>query len=287
MVSFYDRIEENKRNSVILLFFIFLILAMLIFAVSILFFETDSPLFFLLAALLSALYVYIVYKNSAKILLAVAGAKPVKKEDYPYLVNVVEGVSIAAGVPTPKIYVIEEEGINAFATGLTPQDSAVVFTTGLLKNLNRAEIEGVAAHEIAHIQNMDVRLATIAVAVVGLIALISDIILRSRLRLRSARGAGPLVFVALLIIILAPFFALMVRFALSRQREYLADATAAKLTRYPEGLASALEKIQKIGSSVKAASDTTAPLYFASPLSFKFFSTHPPIEERIKRLRQM
>ncbi|MEM4554278.1 MAG: M48 family metalloprotease [Candidatus Anstonellaceae archaeon] len=288
MSSFFDQIEQNKRNSVILLVFMLVLVFAVLWAASLIIFG-DSPIGFILVAILSVAYVYFVYKNASKIILSFSSAKPADKLQYPYLHNVVEGLSLAAGIPTPKIYIIDEPGLNAFATGFSPENSAVAFTRGLVEKLNRAELEGVAAHEISHIKNLDVRFATLAVALMGLVVMISDILIR--VILRSRRGSRevpvPLLLIALVIIVLSPFFAILIRFALSRQREYLADATAVQLTRYPEGLACALEKISKLGSKVSVANDATAQLYFASPLGASLFSTHPPIEERIKRLRQM
>ncbi|MCX8197692.1 MAG: M48 family metalloprotease [Candidatus Micrarchaeota archaeon] len=289
-LSFYDEISANKRNSYILVFlvFVFAFAAAYVFSL-VLFGESLFGLLFTFVA--SSAYIYFTYSNADKILLGFSGAREAKKEEFPYLVNVVEGLSIAAGIPTPKIYVIDDPAMNAFATGLSPQKASVAFTTGLLSNLNRAELEGVAAHEISHIKNYDSRLATLMVVMVGLIAILSDVGLRMMFRsrnLRSGKGGGAFILLGLVVLILAPFIAQIVRLALSRRREYLADATAAQLTRYPEGLASALEKIKKVGSAVKNASDASAPIYFANPISVgQLFSTHPPIDERIRRLRSM
>jgi len=189
--------------------------------------------------------------------------------------------------------VVDDPAPNAFAVGISPEKASVAFTTGLLNMMNRAELEGVAAHELSHIKNLDSRMATIAVAMVGLVAILSDIGLRSmfwggRGGGRRGGGSGALALIGLLIIIAAPILAQLVRLALSRQREFLADATGANLTRYPDGLASALEKMKKSGTMVQKATDATASLYFAAPLSMGgLFATHPPLDERIKRLKDM
>ena len=204
----------------------------------------------------------------------------------------VEGLALASQIPMPKLYVIQDESPNAFATGRDPQHASLAVTTGLLGTMKREELEGVVAHEISHIGNFDIRFAMIAVVFAGAIALLGEFAWRS-MRFgggRKGKGAGALILIALVFVILAPIFAQIVRLALSRQREYLADANGAKLTRYPEGLASALEKIKNANLPTKAANDTTASLYFSNPFPDKMgflTATHPPIDERISRLRAM
>jgi len=291
MASFYDRMGENRRNSYLLIALVFGACLAAVWGFSLVFFG-DSPLGFALGALFSGGYVAVTYFAADRMILGVSGAREAKKEEFPYLVNTVEGLSIAAGVPMPKVYVIDDPAPNAFAVGTSPEKASVAFTTGLVSMMNRAELEGVAAHELSHIRNLDSRMATIAVAMVGLTAILSDIGLRSMFWGRGNRGGrgggGLLALVGLLIIVLAPIVSQLVRLALSRQREFLADASGAELTRYPEGLASALEKMKKAGTVVQKATDATASLYFASPLSMGgLFSTHPPLDERIKRLRGM
>lgn len=293
MASFYDRIGENKRNSAIIVLLVFALVFAAVYAFSYLLFG-DSIEGFAIGALASAAYIGITYFYADKIVLSVSGAREAQKGEFPHLVNSVEGLSIAAGIPVPKIYVIDDAGMNAFATGNSPDKASVAFTTGLLSNLSRVETEGVVAHELSHIKNLDSRMATVCVVMVGLIAILSDIGLRSMFwggrgsGGGRGRGGGVFALLGLLIIILAPIAAHLARLALSREREYLADASAAQITRYPEGLASALEKIKKGGSAVQRSTDSTAPLYFANPATFSgFLSTHPPIEERIKRLREM
>ncbi|MFA5930152.1 MAG: M48 family metalloprotease [Candidatus Micrarchaeia archaeon] len=292
MASFYDRMAENRRNSYVLVVLVFCACLAAVWGFSLVFFG-DSEFGFVLGALFSGGYIAFTYFAADRMILSVSGAREAKKEEFPYLVNVVEGLSIAAGVPMPKVYVIDDPAPNAFAVGTSPDKASVAFTTGLLSMMNRAELEGVAAHELSHIKNFDSRMATIAVAMVGLVAILSDLGLRSmfwgRGSSRGGRGGGGgLALVGLVIIVLAPIFSQLVRLALSRQREFLADASGAELTRYPEGLASALGKMKAAGTVVQRANDSTASLYFANPLSMGgLFSTHPPIEERIRRLKGM
>jgi heat shock protein HtpX len=292
MASFYDRMEENRRNSYVLIALVFGVCLAAVWGFSLIFFG-DSILGFVLGALFSGGYVGVTYFAADRMILSVSGAREAKKEEFPHLVNVVEGLSIAAGVPMPRVYVIDDPAPNAFAVGTSPEKASVAFTTGLISMMNRTELEGVAAHELSHIKNFDSRMATIAVAMVGLIAILSDLGLRSmfwggRGGRGRGNGGGALALIGLLIIVLAPIMAQIVRLALSRQREYLADASGAELTRYPAGLACALEKMKRAGTMVQRATDATASLYFANPLSMGgLFSTHPPLDERIKRLKEM
>jgi heat shock protein HtpX len=291
MASFYDQISANKRNSYLLLAAVFALVFAMVYVFSYMLLESPE-LGFPLGVLLSAAYIAISYFMADRAILSISGAREAQKGEFPYLVNVVEGLSIAAGIPMPKTYVVDDPALNAFAVGTSPEKASVVFTTGLLQNLNRAELEGVAAHEISHIKNYDSRMATLVVVCIGLVAILADLGARSLFLSRrrgSDRGGGGIIMLAgLAVLILAPIAAQLVRLALSRQREYLADASGAQLTRYPEGLACALEKIGKLGSRVKSSSDATASLYFANPLSsFQLLSTHPPMQERIKRLREM
>lgn len=291
MSSFYDQIAANKRNSYLLMLIVFALVFAVVYALSFVFLEAGDA-GFLIGTLLSAAYIWLAYSYADRVVLSLAGAREAHKGEFPYLVNVVEGLSIAAGMPTPKIYVIDDPALNAFAAGIRPEKASVAFTTGLLRAMNRSELEGVAAHEISHIKNYDSRMGTLVVVMVGLIAILSDMGVRSMFWGRRGgsrdRGGGLLILIGLLIVIFAPIAAQLVRLALSRQREYLADASGAQLTRYPPALASALEKIKEKGSVVQRATETTAPLYFAQPLSLgSLFSTHPPIEERIKKLKAM
>jgi heat shock protein HtpX len=240
------------------------------------------------------------YYFSDRLVLAVSGAREAPRDQHPYLYNTVEGLAIAAGVPVPRLYLIDDTAPNAFATGRDPEHAVIVVTTGLVEKLNRLELEGVLAHEMSHIQNYDIRLATIVTVLVGIVVMMSDFFQRSmfygrRFGRRSDRGGGSgvLLIVGLALAVLAPLFAQVLRLAISRNREYLADASAAMLTRYPEGLASALEKISADPEPLEVANKATAHLYIIDPLrdwggwTNSLFSTHPPAEERIRRLREM
>lgn len=287
-ISFFDAIEENKRNSILLILGIFIIFFVLIFLISEMF---DLGIFgYLIGFFILLGYVLFAYYKGGEVILLLSGAKQVRKSDYPYLYNVVEGLAIAAGIPMPKIYVIEDKFPNAFATGRDPEHSAIAVTTGLLETMNKDELSGVVAHEISHIGNYDIRFMMLTIALVGAIGLISDIFLRSFLRGGGERKkGGAILLIGVLFMILAPIAAFLVRMAISRQREYLADANAAKLTRYPNGLASALEKIKNYPEKMKTANETIAALYIADPFKSVsgLFATHPPIDDRIARLRKM
>ncbi|OGP66667.1 MAG: zinc metalloprotease HtpX, partial [Deltaproteobacteria bacterium RBG_13_53_10] len=240
---------------------------------------------------------------SDKIVLAMSKARPVTKEEFPYLYNVVEGLTIAAGLPPPRCYIIDDTAPNAFATGRNPKNSVIVVTTGLLDKLNRVELEGVIAHEMSHIKNYDVLLQTLTVVMVGVVALLSDWMRRTFWwgggrrrgsdRGKGSGGAAIILALALVMAILSPLIAQLIRLAISRKREFLADASGAMLTRYPPGLASALRKISADREPLEAANKATAHLYIVNPLKDirgpvnRLFSTHPPIEERIAALEKM
>jgi len=243
------------------------------------------------------------YYYSDRVVLAMSRARPVEKAEFPYLYNVVEGLALAAGIPAPKCYVIEDTAPNAFATGRNPEHSVVVVTTGLLEKLNRLELEGVVAHEMSHIRNYDVLLQTLTVVMVGVVALLSDWMRRSYWwggmrrqgsdRERGGGAGGLIVALGLVLAVLSPLAAQLIRLAVSRRREFLADASGALLTRYPAGLASALRKIAADKEPLEAANKATAHLYIVNPLKDlggavnRLFSTHPPIEERIAALEKM
>ncbi len=290
-VNLFDAIDANKRNSI---FLILVMSGMLFVSVAIVGYIIGLGYFgFAIALLATIAYVWIAYGAGARAILAISGAREIQDKEEPFIFNVVEGLAMAAGIPRPKIWVIEDPSMNAFATGIEPKNSHIVFTRGLLKGMTREELEGVAAHEMSHIGNYDIRFATLAVIMVGAIAILGQFALRyvgfGGGRNERKGGSAYVLVIALVFAILAPVFAELVKLAISRQREYLADATAAKLTRYPEGLASALEKI-KGHATVQGVNSTTASLYIANPLEGKFnglFATHPAIEERVKRLRAM
>ncbi len=291
-VNIFDAIGANKRNSYFLIFLVLGIFLGMVWILSEVF--EYGACGYTLGFFALMIYGLTAYFAGDKIVLALSKAKEIKRSEYPFIYNVVEGLSIAANIPMPKIYLIDDPSPNAFATGRDPKHSSIAVTKGLLDTMNREELEGVLAHEISHIANYDIRFMTLTVVLIGAIGLLSQIVLRSfifgGLRGGGRRGqGGVLVIIGLAFVILAPLFAMFVRFAISRQREYLADANAAKLTRYPPGLASALEKISKYPHGVKNASDVTAPLYISNPLKKAegLFATHPPVADRIKRLRSM
>ena len=296
----YEQIARNKWKS----FFLILFFLGLIFALTWLFGELTGlgTQGLILAAIIAVAMTFGSYYASDKIVLAISRAKPVTKKEYPYLYNVVEGLAIAAGLPKPRCYIIYDTAPNAFASGRNPKNSVIVVTKGLLQKLNRAELEGVIGHEMAHIKNYDVLVQTLAVVMVGVVALLSDWILRSFLwgggrRRSKSKGGGNagaiLIVVGLVLAVISPLVSQLIRLAISRKREYLADANGALLTRYPPGLASALRKLAADREPLEAANKATAHLYIVNPLKDikgqvnKLFSTHPPIEERVAALEKM
>jgi heat shock protein HtpX len=291
MATLYTQAERNVRKTWILMtsFLIFIIFLGWIFSQ-----VFDSPLILYIAVFIAFFQSFISYWYSDKIVLAMNRAKEVKKEDNPELYRIVENLCIGAGLPLPKIYIINEDQPNAFATGRDKNHAVIAVTRGLLERLERVELEGVIAHELAHIGNKDMLLQTITVTLVGFVAILSDWFLRlSRFSYKREREKGSeiLFIFAILAAILAPIAAQLIHFAISRKREFLADATGALITRYPEGLARALEKIASYPYSMKVASNATAHLFIVNPFRgskiANLFSTHPPIEERIKALREM
>ncbi|MGV8085056.1 MAG: zinc metalloprotease HtpX [Candidatus Bilamarchaeum sp.] len=291
-ISFFDAIEANKRNSIILIFVMICLFIGMTIAISYIFdLGICGPVVGFLGILL---YTVIVYFQGSNMILMMSGAKEVQKQEQPFLFNVVEGLSLASQIPMPKIYLIQDQSPNAFATGRDPKNSAIAVTTGLLGMMNRQELEGVLAHEISHIANYDIRFSMFAIVFVGAIAMMGDLAGRfvwfGGDRRDRGNGGGAIILIALVFAILGPIFAELIRLALSRQRESLADANGARLTRYPAGLASALEKIKNASIPTQSATKTTAPLYFSDPFINKFgslFATHPPLDERIKRLKSM
>lgn len=297
MPAMYDAIASNKMKSYLLFFFFFIIIIVLSAVFGLIF---DWPIG-LLALILGVVWGLASYFISDRMVLAISGARPVKKTEFPHVYHSIEGLAIAAGIPTPQMYVIDDTALNAFATGRDPEHSAIVLTTGIIQKMNRAEIEGVIAHEMSHIKNRDVRLMVLSAVMVGVIALLADVLLRSVIiggSRSNRKNGGVIILIGLFFAILAPISAFLIRMALSRKREYLADANGALLTRYPAGLASALEKIKNDKEPLEAANRATAPMYIANPFKRSSglsalislggaFSTHPPIEERIKKLRMM
>ncbi|NLI56564.1 M48 family metallopeptidase, partial [bacterium] len=248
----------------------------------------------ILISVILIIYNLITYYNSDKIALMSVGARPAKEDEFKVLHNVVEEVSIAAGIPKPKVYVMYENQPNAFATGRSPKNASICVTTGLLQMMNRSELQGVVAHEMSHIKNYDILLMTVIAIVVGLIVLLRDILLRGmwfgvgRKDRDRSNSSAILMIIGLILAIISPILVALIRAAISRQREYLADADGAYIVRNPYGLVSALEKIGGYSKPMKVASDATAHLFISSPfIGQKYFSTHPPIEDRIKRLKSL
>ena len=308
-MNMYKQIARNKRDSWFLMTMIVLVLLGLGFAIGVATMHTTTGGIGLLGVfgVVAILWSIISYYAGAGMALAVSGARAVTHEQEPQLYNVVEEMAVAGGLPMPKVYIIEQDAPNAFATGRDPQHSAVAVTRGLLTRLNREELQGVIAHEMSHVRNYDIRFATLVGIMVGMIALIADFFLRftfwggmggGRRSSNNNSGGGQLAaimfVVAIVLAILAPIFAYLVQFAISRRREYLADASGVELTRNPMGLASALQKIAADPEPLKTANRATAHLYIANPLRSKkikatagMFDTHPPIQERIRILREM
>ncbi len=287
----YKEIASNKRKTVYIMVVFIAIVASLGWLLSE---YLGHPLLTPFILIGSLIYVLFSYFAGAKMALAVNGAKEIQKQDNPRLWRIVENLAITEGMPMPKVYIMDDPAPNAFATGRDPKHSVVCATTGILDLLDDTEMEGVMAHELGHIKNYDIRVSMIAFALVVIVGFIADMLLHMTFfRSNDSEGNNNSLFLVLGLAagILAPLVASMIQLAISRRREYLADATGALSTRYPEGLASALEKISQTGSTLQRQNSSTAHLFFANPLKSGavagLFSTHPPIEERIKRLRTM
>lgn len=292
----YKQIASNKRKTFL---FIFIFLVFLIGLGWILSYAFNIFWILPVAIVIAVFQAFSSYYWSDKIALAISGARPANRKDYLELYRIVENLSIASGLPEPKIYIINDPAPNAFATGRDPKHSSLAVTTGLLEILDKTELEGVIAHEMSHIGNYDIRLMAVVVVLVGIVALVSDIFLRwswfgGGFRRRDSEGGqigAILVLVGIILAILSPIVAMLIQLAISRKREYLADASGALLTRYPEGLASALEKIVGDPHILRRSTNATAHLYISNPIKKEnisgLFATHPPIKERIKKLREM
>lgn len=287
----YKAIAQNKRRTYVLMaVFVALIAGIAWIAANLL--GGNVPIFTIGALLVAVVYALIQYFMAAKIALAVNGAKQIKKSDNPRLYRTVENLSIAAGLPMPKVYIMHDPGPNAFATGRDPKHAVVCATTGLLDIMDDNELEAVIAHELGHVQNYDIRVMMIVFGLVSAIGLLADMLFYAMWFGGDDESPNPLFLIlGLAAALLAPLIAMLIQLAVSRRREYLADSTGALLTRYPEGLASALEKIRDHGSVTRHQNASTAHLFFANPLKKRAFasllSTHPPVNERISRLRNM
>lgn len=285
----YSEIESNKRKTAGLLLVFLLIIGGMSYFVGVYFDDFTITIGALIGSIVYALFSYY---GSAKVALSFNGAKQIHKQDNPRLWRVVENLSITEGLPMPNVYIIEDNGLNAFATGRDPEHASVAITTGLLNALEDSELEGVMAHELGHIKNYDIRVSMVVFGLVVAISLLADIFLRITFFSSEDDDMPPVMMAfGLIAMILAPFVAAIVQAAISRKREYLADATGALTTRYPEGLASALEKIKAGSSATKRQHTASAHLFFANPMKGKsisgMLSTHPPIDDRIAKLREM
>lgn len=292
----YEQIESNKRKTWILVILFVIVISLIGWLVGEL---TDIGFGLVAFALVFSILVALTsYYTSDKIALSVTGARgPIAKNDNPYVYRMVENLAITAGLPTPRVYMIPSQSLNAFATGRDPEHAAVALTTGIVEKLENEELEGVIAHELSHIKNYDIRLMTLVVVLVGTIMLLSDYMFRWGFIFGGRRSNNQvsswIAILGLVLLLISPIIAELIRLAVSRKREFLADASGALLTRYPEGLASALEKIS-VAPPMKRASRATAHLFIASPFGGKvnngflrLFSTHPPAAERIAALRGM
>ncbi len=283
----YKAIADNKRNTLLIMAVFVGLISAIGWAVSYMYGNTDITYFVIIGA---ALYALMQYFIADKLAVVMTGAKQIEKKDNPRFYRIVENLAITTGMPTPKVYIIDDPAPNAFATGRDPNHSIVAATTGLIDMMTDSELEGVMAHEMGHIKNYDIRLMMIVFGLVSAIGLLSDIVFRMFLYGDRDEDSSPVgLIVGIIVLILAPIIATIVQLAISRQREYLADATGAMTTRNPEGLASALEKLKQNGRPMRRQNTASAHLFINNPLKSgfinKLFSTHPPLEDRIARLR--
>ena len=294
--SFSDEIAKNKRFSILLVIAVSLILFFLVYFI--IFFLVPELVVVALpfSIVLIVVYTYSSYRFGDRVVLSATNAKLASGNEYQYLRDTVEDLSMASGIPPPKVYVIKSEDLNAFATGRDPKNASIAVTTGLVGSLNRQELEGIIAHEISHVKNRDILFMTLVAVLVGLAAIVSHLILRSLWfgGRRDDRDRGGLmvilIIVGVILAIFAPIVVRLVQFAVSRKREFLADASGVSVTRYPEGLASALEKIGGLNKGKMKVSEAVSHLFFVDPKKSSLdsiFATHPPIKERIRRLRAM
>lgn len=298
-ISFQDQIAKNKRSSLIFLVLVSIILFALVYVIVYIFASEYILVALPISTVVIILYAYFSYQYGDSVILSSTKARPAEGREYQYLKDSVEGLSVASGIPSPKIFVIDNNDMNAFATGRDPEHASIAVTTGLLSETNRLELEGVLAHEISHIRNRDILFTTLVAVLAGMAAILSHMILmsfwygRPRRERENRRGGGfevLILAIGFILAIFAPIIVRLIQFAISRRREYLADASAVEITRYPEGLASALEKIMKKNQGKIDVSEAISHLFFVDPKRSaldSLYETHPPIEERIKKLRAM
>jgi len=289
-IDFRDQISSNKMRSFFLMLIIFVVIIALGYVISM---ALEPGYFFIImivASLFSIFYVWFSYYNSHKIAIASVGAKIAPRAQYKDYYNLVEGLTIASGLPMPKLYIMPSKNINAFASGRNPENAVICVTEGALEKLDRRELEGVLAHELGHVASYDIRYMTLVAVAVGMVSIISQIFLRSLWfkSSGSSEGKGNAIFmvIAIALAILAPIVVYLIQMSISRKREYSADASAVKFTRHPAGLIGALKKIKTDNQDEKKVSKAVAPLFIASPFR-NWGSTHPPLDERIKVLERM
>lgn len=298
--TIHNQIASNKTKTwvIMILFSLFIAAVMYVFAAASGFEGVGVLSYVGIGLIIAGIINYFSYYNSDKLVMAISGAKQITKEDHEELFNLVENLCIGSGQPLPKIYIIEDTAPNAFATGRDPHHASIAFTTGILQKLTKLELEGVAAHELAHVKNFDTRLMTIVSILVGTVALLADFFLRASFYGRNDdnnKAGAIFMVIALIAAILAPIIAQLIQLAISRRREYLADASGSLITRHPDALADALLKISQDPEPLEAANRGTAHLYITNPLKgaevrqrfASLFNTHPPIADRVKALRDM
>lgn len=290
-INFDDQISRNKWKSFFLIFIVFAVIIVLGYVISYAFAPEYFYSIMILATIISILYVLVSYYNSDKIALASVGAREAKREEYKQYYSVVEGLTIASGMPMPRLYVMNSEQINAFASGRNPQNSVICVTKGALNKLDKNELEGVIGHELGHIASYDMRYMTLVAVMVGMVSIISQIFLRTmqfggRSNDSDSKSGGIFVILGIILAILAPLVVYFVQLAISRKREYSADASSVKFTRYPKGLINALKKIDKENQPEKKINKAVAPLFIADPFR-EIGSTHPSVKKRIELLERM
>ncbi|MEK6760875.1 MAG: M48 family metallopeptidase [Nanoarchaeota archaeon] len=286
-IDFHDQISRNKIKSFFLMAIIFSVIVLFGYVIS---FAFDPSVFFVIMSIsiiFSMSYLLFSYYNSGKIAIASVGAKKADRREYKQYYDLVEGLTIASGLPMPQLYIMNSPQINAFASGRNPENAVICVTTGILEKLDKKELEGVLAHELSHVANYDIRYMTLVAVMVGMIAIASEIFLRSLwFKSDGENKHVALIVIGILLAILAPIVVQLVQMAISRKREFMADASGVKFTRYPQGLIGALKKIQKENYVEKKVSKAVAPLFFSNPFK-NLASTHPPLDERIKILENM